>query len=248
MKIENLQFIPNAPSTNELMKEMVQKAESSEGLMPNYFAIYTDFQTCGRGMGSNRWHSDSRLNLLTSIFLRPTPQIEAARQFRLNQYFTLQVREVVARRIPDVQIKWPNDIYVGGKKIAGILIEHTLRGNQLQHTIAGLGLNVNQKTFPSDIPNPTSIQNETGLQTNPVTLLEELLTLLKKNANIIYSDTLDEEYISHLYRYNEPHNYRIFGERIRATIRGLDPYGQLQLEDSQGRLYTCGFKEVKFEG
>lgn len=248
MKIEKLQYTPNTLSTNELIKKVIQKTEAQDGVIPNFFAIYTDFQTGGRGMGSNRWHSEPGLNLLTSIYLRHTPQIAAAQQFRLNQYFTLQVREVVARRIPDVQIKWPNDIYVGGRKIAGILIEHTLRGDQLQHTIAGLGLNVNQQTFPSDIPNPTSIHNETGLQINPVTLLEELLSLLKTNANDIYSDTLDEKYISHLYRYNVPHNYRIFGERIRATIRGLDPYGQLQLEDSQGRLYTCGFKEVKFEG
>jgi len=245
---ETIQFIPNIASTNELMKEKVREMEAQSCIMQNHiFAIYTDFQSNGRGMGSNQWFSDPGLNLLTSIFLSPHPQVEAAQQFRLNQYFTLQVREVVARRIADVQIKWPNDIYVGGKKIAGILIEHTLRGNTLQHTIAGLGLNINQQSFPDNIPNPTSVFLETGLQLEPEAVLQELLDLLKSNSNNLYSDTLEESYLTHLYRYNKPYNYRIFGERIRATIRGLDPYGQLQLEDAQGRLYTCGFKEVRFE-
>ena len=214
-------------------------------VFPSCFAIRTDFQTGGRGQGSNQWFSDRGCNLLTSIYFQP--QLEAARQFRFNQYFTLQVRALLARYIPNVQIKWPNDLYVNGKKIAGILIEHTLRGNQLQYTIAGLGLNVNQEHFPDHIPHPTSILLETGTHYHVADVLDELMTLLTDNEDFIFSDTLEEDYISHLYQYNEPHFYRIFGERILATIRGLDPFGQLQLEDAQGRLYTCGFKEVKFE-
>ena len=160
MKNALIHFKPNIPSTNKLLLTMADNASLSGEAVAPFFALRTDFQSDGRGMGSNTWFSDPGKNLLVSFYFEfPLP---AARQFLFNQYFALATLEFIRRRIPQALIKWPNDIYVDGKKIAGILIEHVLRGDKLQYTIAGIGINVNQEHFPEDIPHPTSLLLETG--------------------------------------------------------------------------------------
>lgn len=245
MKNTRIQFIANVSSTNKLLSEMVQERLRSDNPVPPFFALCTDFQSEGRGMGSNTWYSDRGKNLLASFYFEP--DIPAARQFLFNQYFALSTLAFIRRYLPQALIKWPNDIYVDGKKIAGILIEHAVSGDRLRHTIAGIGININQKHFPEDVPHPTSLLLETRREHDVNELLEEFWQMLYDHypiCNLANQDKLKKDYIRNLYLYNEYHNYLIRGTRTEARITDIDEYGRLVLHDRDEERYVCGFKEI----
>ncbi|MBR4918634.1 MAG: biotin--[Bacteroidales bacterium] len=247
MKNTRIQFNANTQSTNKLLSETVEKGMLNGKPVPPFFALCTDFQSDGRGMGTNTWYSDRGKNLLASFYFEP--DIPAARQFLFNQYFALSTLAFIRRYLPQALIKWPNDIYVDGKKIAGILIEHVLRGDKLQHTIAGIGININQEHFPENIPHPTSFLLETGKEWEPESLLEEYWQMLYDQRNlcdISQSNYLNEQYLNNLYLFNTFHHYRIHGAPTEAKITGLDVYGRLMLHTRTGERLVCGFKEIRF--
>lgn len=247
MKNRPIQFIANAISTNELLTKSVRENASKEVTVPNVFALYTDFQTAGKGMGTNTWFSDKDKNLLVSFYFKTT--LPAAQQFLFNAYFAVTTRNMLARYIPNVQIKWPNDIYVNGKKIAGILIEHGVKGGYLYQTIAGIGININQDVFPENIPHPTSVFIETGRQLSVESFLKEYQDLLIdqfEGLSLSNSEILYNQYLEHLYLRNVLSCFQIHGQTVQATIQGIDSYGQLCLIDEQQKEYVCGFKEIVF--
>ncbi len=197
-------------------------------------------------MGSNTWFSERGQNLLVSFYFEPS--LAANRQFLFNQYFAVTTYQMISQYVEGVTIKWPNDIYVQGKKLAGDLTEHTLAGDRIKYTIAGIGINLNQTWFPKGIPHPTSLWLETGKSYDMRLFLEAYHQRLCLAFERMHTDvvSLQQEYLEHLYQLGEQHEYLLYGKPIRATICGVDPFGQLQLEDAVGRLYTCGFKEVVF--
>jgi len=204
MKNELLHFIPNVPSTNRLLAQMATEATQKGEHLPEFFALHTDFQSAGHGMGSNSWFSDKDQNLLVSFYFEP--KLPANRQFIFNRYFALATLTFVRRYAPNALIKWPNDIYINGKKMAGDLTEHTLRGDNIHHTIAGIGIDINQEHFPSNVPHPTSLFLETHQHYELLPLLEEYWTLLHDNyyrVSLDYDNSLHEEYLQNLYQYNE---------------------------------------------
>lgn len=226
---------------------MVQSERAAGSELAHLFALCTDYQTAGRGMGTNTWFSERGKNLLASLFFHTT--LPAARQFLFNEYFALCTRKALMQYLPEVQIKWPNDIYVHGCKIAGILIEHTVVGDRLNGTIAGIGLNVNQEHFPDDIPHPTSLYLETSSLFEVRAVMESLHQTLADYWGELSekNDTrLHDQYMEHLYRSGVFSLYRIDNKKIEAKIEDVDTYGRLQLCDRDGRQYTCGFKEVEF--
>jgi BirA family biotin operon repressor/biotin-[acetyl-CoA-carboxylase] ligase len=249
MKNGHIQFIANASSTNKLLSDMMKSERAAGCELEHLFALCTDYQSAGRGMGTNTWFSERGKNLLASLFFHT--RLPAARQFLFNEYFALCARKVLTQYLPDVQIKWPNDIYVNGKKIAGILIEHTVVGNRLNGTVAGIGLNVNQEHFPADIPHPTSLYLETGSLFEVPAVMELLHQTLANHWEEL-SETnatrLHDQYMEHMYQRGVFSLYRIGEKEITAMIEDVDPYGRLLLRDHDGRQYTCGFKEVRFLG
>ena len=153
---------------------------------------------------------------------------------------------MIAKYVP-ARIKWPNDIIVNHHKIAGILIEHSVVGNRLAHSIAGVGININQTSFRTDIPHPTSLKLMTGKNYDVESLLKELVVSCQKYYKTLKENKfhfLEEEYLQHLYRLGEPAAYRYQNECIIATITGIDAYGRLMLEKENGTLLTCGYKEI----
>jgi len=141
------------PSTNILANEWLVENKVVEGTV-----ILTHDQYAGKGQATNKWESAPHKNLTFSVILLPKFLL-ARKQFLLNQVVSLSVFDTLKEYIGEgLAIKWPNDIYVFNKKITGILIQNNLRGSTLQSSIVGIGLNVNQKQFISDAPNPTSIQ------------------------------------------------------------------------------------------
>lgn len=228
---------------------MLQGESASERKIPPFFALWADFQSAGRGMGTNRWFSEEGKNLLVSFYFEPG--IPASRQFLFNQYFSVATCRFMAQRVSDVAIKWPNDIYVGGKKIAGILIEHVIQGDKLKHTIAGIGINLNQDLFPPEIPNPTSLWLETGKHYDVEEFLHQYQQFLRAQYTQLSVspdavNALQEAYLGSLYKLGIHGRYRIHGRETVATILGVDDFGRLRLRDENGKDYSCGTKEVVF--
>ena len=140
--------------------EVARQRRGSGEPFPDLYAVYADFQTAGRGAGTNRWHSSRGRNILTSIYFETG--LDAADQFVFNLWFATATRRFLAKYVPEVLIKWPNDMYVRDRKLAGDLTEHSVSGGRLDFTVAGIGIDVNEEEFPDWIPNPTSLFLETG--------------------------------------------------------------------------------------
>lgn len=208
-------------------------------------------QTAGRGQRGNSWESEAGKNLTFSILIKPT-FLEARQQFILSQAVALSIKEVLYDyvRSPHPRIKWPNDIYWNKKKLAGILIENDLMGKQLDKSIIGVGINLNQEQFLSDAPNPVSVWQITGHTTEPLTILRKVMQrfaayyeLIKKGET---SDLIDQ-YHKALFRRVGYHKFRVpGGQEFDARIRRIEPDGHLVLEDANGQMLTFGFKEVEY--
>ncbi|MDR3047483.1 MAG: biotin--[acetyl-CoA-carboxylase] ligase [Bacteroidales bacterium] len=247
MKSEQFIFIPEVVSTNDSLTSIVNDKKLSNSNLEDFTVLFTDYQIGGKGLSGNVWESNSKENILASFYLNSA--VLPKDQFMVNIFFSLSVRKMLAKYLPLVQIKWPNDIYVHHNKIAGILIEHHILGETLDYTIAGVGINLNQTQFPSSVPNPTSLKLETGYDNGRITLIKELFFYANNYYQLLVTgkyEQLRKEYFWHLYRFNEVNTYLINNELIAAKIVGIDGYGRLQLEMISGEILTCGYKEVRF--
>ncbi len=208
-------------------------------------------QTAGRGQRGNTWEAELGKNLTFSMLLRPEA-IEARRQFVISEIVSVAIADTLQPLIPreKVSIKWPNDIYAGDKKICGILIENSLMGYRINHSIAGIGINVNQRVFLSDAPNPASIINFIGEETPLDPLLEKIccniLRLMGKCSLEEDFARLHSHYRSRLWRNDGYFPYRdtATGELFDATIIDVAPSGILTLRDEAGNDRQYAFKEV----
>ncbi|MBS4014567.1 MAG: biotin--[acetyl-CoA-carboxylase] ligase [Bacteroidetes bacterium] len=238
-------YLPKTDSTNLEAWRNIKSRSIVEGTM-----IWTSDQTEGKGAGHNIWFSESEKNLTASFVIFPK-FLEAEKQFFLNKVISLAVRESVynlLKKKHEVFVKWPNDIIVNNSKVAGILIENTILGNNLNETVIGIGLNVNQDYFPSNLNSPTSLKNITNKTLEIYKCAEEICKQLTKWYNLlIKSDyqSIDNKYLSHLYRLNEYADYKADGKVIEGKIIGISEYGKLRLMLSTGETREYAFKEVE---
>jgi len=160
-------------STNDFLKSY-----SRSNNLPNFFYVYTDLQTKGRGQHANTWQSECCKNILLSIFMRP--EISLQNQNLLNQIVSLSIVKVLQKfNIPELKIKLPNDIMAGNKKIAGILIENAVYQNKWKQSIVGIGLNVNQTKF-EDLPLATSMKILTNQHFDIEEIIPEIINNIKE--------------------------------------------------------------------
>lgn len=240
-------------STNTYLKKLIEKKKSvNENSIsfdiPEFYTVSCNFQTDGRGQKENSWFSDSGKNILLSTLIYPN--IDADKQFYVNMAITLGILEFCKKTISykGFSIKWPNDIYYNDQKIGGVLIEHTIVSNKILYSIVGIGLNINQVSFPENIPNPVSAIQICG---NSFSIDWSIRTLLS-SINKCYTERLTDlgelkkEFIDKLYRINKPHPYVYQGETTWATITDVNQYGMLCLKTAQGEEIECGFKEISF--
>lgn len=205
-------------------------------------------QTAGIGQRGNHWHSAAGENLTFSLVLHPCT-LPAARQFKLTQALSLALVDFLStfNFQRSVSIKWPNDIYVDGKKICGTLASTRLQGNVIASAICGIGLNVNEQVFPDWIPHPTSLSLLTGQKYDLEPQLRQLLACIEKRYNDLKSGIDPErEYLAYLLNLNVRARYIYNKEDIAATITGIDPHGRLLLTTDDGRSISCGMKEIIF--
>ena len=231
---------PILPSTND------------EAVKPCYGEgdiIVAERQTAGRGQRGHRWESAEQQNLTFTLVLEPT-FLEPARQFLLSEAVALGVRDMLSEYGITARIKWTNDIYVGDRKIAGILIEHKLQGAAIARTIAGIGLNVNQMAFSADLPNPISMRQARHFEFDR----EEVLACLGSHLMARYEqlrvgdvESLQEDYHENLFRLGALNWFALpDGRRFRGTIRGVEPSGALRVEDEKRVERSYLFKEIEF--
>ena len=201
--------------------------------------VWADYQTAGRGCGANRWESERGKNLLFSMMIHPE-DLPANKQFQISMAISLAIVDALGQLVGDLCIKWPNDIYWRNGKLAGILIENTLKGNFIKDSIIGVGLNVNQREFHSDAPNPVSLWQITSQETDREQLLKDILNRLD------FGEALKECYMKLLYRRKGFHPYTDKDGVFMAEIAGVEDDGHLLLIDEDGKERRYAFKEVTF--
>lgn len=237
-------FLPETTSTNTYLAGLCDRAPQ-----PELTCVYTSYQTSGRGQRGNSWESEPGANLLFSFVTYPTC-LEAGRQFLLSQITALALANVLSAYTEDIRIKWPNDIYWKDKKICGTLIENDLTGTNISRSISGTGVNLNQRQFLSDAPNPVSLTQITGQTYSPAGILSQVMQRIAGYYRLLQDGHTDEiagHYKQRLYRKEGFHPYRDQEGSFLARILDIEPSGRLVLEDANGECRKYLFKEVVFE-
>ncbi|MEM8528959.1 MAG: biotin--[acetyl-CoA-carboxylase] ligase [Bacteroidota bacterium] len=250
MDIHNTLFVgkvllhfPRLASTNEYAFKLLENQTVVEGTV-----ISTAEQFQGKGQMGNTWQSTPNENIAMSVVLHPH-FLEPAQQFYLNIAITLAVRETLADFVENVQIKWSNDILINRKKVAGILIQNNLSAQKIQNSVAGIGINVNQQRFPSELEQASSL----FLQSKQATDLEKIMQQLCKNLELRYLqlkrkhyETLRAEYFEHLFQFNEWAWYETAaGICVKGKIIDVLESGQLVMQHNASRK-VYHLKEIRF--
>ena len=211
--------------------------------------LYCREQTAGRGQRGNSWEAEPGKNLCFSVMMRPkhvAPKDSYYLSMAVSVGLVKALRHVTGL---EVELKWPNDVYVGDRKLCGILIENTFSGQTISRSIAGIGINVNQAEFLSDAPNPVSLIQLLGHEFELEPLLRQVCEAIMAEVDAIDNDEslrpeLHARYLSMLWRRKGEWLWddKLRGERIRAAIRTVEPSGTLILDTDPPRSYA--FKEV----
>lgn len=210
--------------------------------------VTAEFQTAGRGQGSNTWESQKGKNLTFSILVHPV-MVPLQRQFLLSMTGGIALKMALAKYTDGITLKWPNDVYWNDRKLSGTLIETTLSGGHITNCIFGIGLNVNQSVFTSSAPNPVSLAQILGHEVDREELLQEIIKAFKYSYSLIengnYTD-IAALYHNTLYRSRGFHAYRDRNGEFEAAIVEVEDNGHLILRDHEGIIKEYAFKEVEF--
>ena len=241
-------------STNQFLKENASHLSSCQekpftaSSEESITVVVADYQTAGKGQGTNTWESEKGKNLLFSILVHPTT-LPIERQYILSEAAALSYKEVLDAYTEDISVKWPNDIYWQDRKVSGTLIETSLSKGVFKDFIIGTGINVNQKEFRSDAPNPVSLCQITGreipleeVQDRVVEKFEEYYQMVIDGAY----DTISNCYHEALYRKEGLFPYRDRNGEFTASIDHVKDNGHLVLKDADGNAREYAFKEVQF--
>lgn len=243
----------NTPDENAPNKEVVLNDKRTKKIQ----LVTTDYQTHGHGQVNTVWESARGENLLFSFLFRPQ-HITAGEQFFLSEIACLAVAHTLDAYTEGISVKWPNDVYHHDRKICGMLLRHTLSGAQISATLVGIGLNLNQKQFVGDAPNPVSLRQIIGRPVDREEVLcrfahhfDRLLRAVTPpdpDERLAQRQRLHREYLRRLYHHDGAHDYvdTASGETFSAHIVDVAPTGQLTLQTTDGRLRNYHFKEVRF--
>ena len=238
ISIKKIIHLAETDSTNNYLKDRFEKN----------LLVYTDRQVSGRGQRNNSWESEAGKNILMSVGIVPD-FLKADTQFFLSIATSLAVYDFLCEFTEHITIKWPNDIYVKDKKIAGILIENSIKGVNISKSIIGIGININQKKFPEELVNPVSLSQINGQKYKIDLLLQKIIKKLnnryKQLAQNKYTE-LKKDYLTHLYAYGEKRNYLIDKKELKGVIKGVENNGKLIVEFKNGLIRRFAFKEISF--
>lgn len=229
-------------STNDFLRE--QGHNYTEPMV----IAQAEYQSAGRGQGTNRWESASGKNLLFSLLVHPV-SVTARRQFVLSMAGSLAVGDALAAYTEDISLKWPNDVYWKDRKISGTLIETALSGNTIEDCIFGVGININQEAFVSDAPNPVSLYQIIHRETDIDDVLTRVLDAFARYYDRVMQgdyDSISRMYHERLYRRDGLHAFSDNDGTFMARISHVESDGHLVLRDTDGRERRYAFKEVNY--
>ncbi len=221
------------------------------GTLPGGTVVYTYRQTAGRGQKGNSWECEDGKNLAFSFLLKK-PALQAKKQFYISEAVSLAVLDFLSQYTDGIKIKWPNDIYLNDNKMCGMLIENSLDGKGIAHSVVGIGININQEVFLSDAPNPISLKNATNRDYDLEALLRDVCDRIEQLCRFEEASEQDfkklhERYLHNLYRNDgKPHTWQLpDGTQFQGTIVDVAPDGMLALRHCTGEVHSYAFKEVK---
>ncbi|MDO4789833.1 MAG: biotin--[acetyl-CoA-carboxylase] ligase [Porphyromonas sp.] len=245
-------YLKTTTSTNNYLQTYLEEQPETEC----WQVVYTDNQTEGRGQRGNIWVSEPGKNLTMSILFRSSKQREEFHPFDISVFVSLAIRTVIKEYLPGgkkVSIKWPNDIFVGDKKVAGILIENEWEGSVFKQAVVGIGINLNQMLFDSqDAPNATSvlIEREDGKEVDIYTFMMRCLEEIVKIWRQMKVDFVSprDEYNNLLYRKDgRLHEFETAEGILSMMVEGVDTDGMLLLYDpATDKRCKFAFKEVSY--
>ena len=265
---EGIIRLATVDSTNRYMRDMANELWNRCG--SNGFVVVTaGHQTAGRGQRGNTWSSNAGENLLFSILVRPGEALKVKEQFLLSQAVALAVHDAMKCYGINTRLKWPNDIYVGKRKLAGILMELDYSGTFVEQAIIGIGLNVNQDSFPAMDRVPVSMkmlmeaesgnvktgsgkqEAESGKQRQDFILDDVLATILDffehyyTELRLGNHDAIVTEYKTQLLGINVQNTFIDRNGRFEAVIQDVESDGHLLLKRNDGSMGRYAFKEVE---
>ena len=214
--------------------------------IPSGTVLAARSQTAGRGQRGNTWFTEPGKNLTFSVVLKDLG-LKASDSIRLNALTSVAVASLLEHYGVQPVIKWPNDIYVSGRKICGMLIENTLDGAMLGASVVGIGININQREFPQ-LANATSLVLCTGKEEPLEEALNVFLDIFEGLLPSLGSESLWESYASHLFRLGETARYHdlLVDEEFTGVIEGVEEDGRLRVRDAAGKRRYYRFKEVSY--
>lgn len=230
-------------STNTYLRELAAKR-----MLDDYTVVVTNYQTRGRGQRGASWSSQKGKNLMFSVFKRNCC-VSVDDQFYISMVTSLAIiKTLQSFQVPKLAVKWPNDILSEQKKICGILIENVIKFNEIEGTIIGIGLNVNQTQF-KNLPQASSILNLTGIIYNPEEFLTKIVTHLKfyfEKLEQGKQDFIKRAYEALLFRKNKPSTFQQKnGEILLGFINGVSTNGNLQVLTEDDIIKEFELKEIK---
>jgi BirA family biotin operon repressor/biotin-[acetyl-CoA-carboxylase] ligase len=243
-------------STNKYAMALVHgnHLPDGQGETQHGTAVFAHEQTVGKGQWGKSWVSEKGANIALSVVLNPYP-LSIPDQFKLSVCVAVSVLEFFSKYAGDeTKIKWPNDIYWRDRKAGGILIESIIKSresgvNDWEWAIVGIGINIDQTSFPADLPNPISLKQITGKNFQPVELAKDLCTFLETNYQLLVSgkfENLFSKYQKHLYKKDEKVKLKKDSRVFETTIKGVSVAGQLITQNSIEEIFEFGEIEWLF--
>lgn len=238
---KKLIYLPTCQSTNDEAADLLRLGKGIEGTV-----VITDYQTAGRGQRGNQWLAQAGENFTLSLILRPNFLL-ASQQFHLNIAISLGIYEFFESFLDEhLKIKWPNDLFFENQKLGGVLIENTIQRGQIESSVIGMGLNINQIEF--EHPRATSLRRLMKKEFNLRELLPNLLASLEKNYLLLRNGhyrLLKTRYLQNLFRYQEKHIFTRNDTSFVGMIVGVSDAGLLAVQ-IENRLEYFDFKEISY--
>lgn len=236
-------YLPTCHSTNDIAAELVHKGSIEEGAI-----VITDNQQGGRGQRGTKWFTEPSSNLTFSVILKPK-FLPVGEQFLLSQAVALAIYDYLLFYTNEVKIKWPNDIYISDKKISGTLIENSIQGSSISHSIVGIGININQVNFGN--PRFTSLAQVLGFPAALETEFARIVHLLDARyislKSMRQNQNIRSEYLSNLYGYRQSVAFRYHDKIVNGSVVDVTISGQLCVQfDGSENVQEFALKEIEF--
>lgn len=236
--------LPETDSTNSYLTGLLKTENPEEGTL-----FWTSRQNAGRGQGSNVWESAPDMNLCFSMVFYPSFLLPS-KQFWLSKLLGVALVDFAdTLGVENVSVKWPNDLYVGSRKLGGILIETVIAGNYMKNAVAGVGINVNQRVFSPGIPNPISLAEAAKRSFEPASLAPLVQRAIMDRYEQTRSGRLaeiDRIYHDRLYHRGGVSAFADSSGKFAGTLERVGEDGRLFILTTDGEERKYWLKEVVF--